>query len=83
MNEYEKGNFKCDINLPRQEIYFKFIVDDKWVFSNNYDKKDDGHYNINNYIDLTNYKIEEKKVYRFFVLIFKNAFLALSYNPSF
>ena len=61
MNEYEKGNFKCDINLPRQEIYFKFIVDDKWVFSNNYDKKDDGHYNINNYIDLTNYKIEEKK----------------------
>jgi hypothetical protein len=61
MTEYEKGNFKCEIILPKQEIYFKFIVDNKWVFSNNYEKRDDGHYNINNYIDLTNYKIEEKK----------------------
>ena len=56
MTEYEKGNFKCEI------IYFKFIVDNKWVFSNNYEKRDDGHYNINNYIDLTNYKIEKNNI---------------------
>ncbi len=62
MTEYEKGNFKCEIILPKQEIYFKFIVDNKWVFSNNYEKRDDGHYNINNYIDLTNYKIEKNNI---------------------
>ena len=61
MTQEEKGVFKLELNLPRQEIIFKFIVDDKWVYSNNYEKKDDGHSNINNYIDLKNIKIEKKK----------------------
>jgi len=62
MNKDEKGIFKCDIILPKQEIFFKFIVDDKWVCSDGYEKRDDGHFNVNNYVDLTNIKVERKKI---------------------
>ena len=61
MKEVEKGIFKYEVNLPKTKIQFKFIVDDKWVFSNNYNKIDDGNYNINNYIDLTHFKSKKKK----------------------
>jgi hypothetical protein len=61
MNKDENNIFKCEIYIPKKEIQFKFIVDNKWVFSNDYEIKNDGNNNINNYIDLTNIKYEKKK----------------------
>ena len=52
------GFFEFNINLPREIHQFKFIIDGVWKCSNNYPKINDGHNNINNQIDLTNYKSE-------------------------
>ena len=60
--------FEKIINLPKKKHYFKFIVDNKWVCSNQYPTTMDNLNNQNNFIDLTNYippkdliKIEEYK----------------------
>ena len=60
--------FEKIINLPKKKHYFKFIVDNKWVCSNQYPTTMDNSNNQNNFIDLTNYvppkdliKIEEYK----------------------
>ena len=60
--------FEKIINLPKKKHYFKFIVDNKWVCSNQYPTTMDISNNQNNFIDLTNYippkdlvKIEEYK----------------------
>ena len=47
--------FEKIINLPRTKHYFKFIVDNKWVCSNQYPTTMDNSNNQNNFIDLTNY----------------------------
>ena len=61
MNKDENNIFKCEIYVPKKEIQFKFIVDNKWVYSKDYEIKNDGNNNINNFIDLTNFKNENKK----------------------
>ena len=60
--------FELIINLPKKIHYFKFIVDNKWVCSNQYQTTVDNSNNQNNFIDLTNYvppdylvKMEENK----------------------
>ena len=60
--------FEKIIKLPKKKHYFKFIVDNKWVCSNQYPTTMDNSNNQNNFIDLTNYippkdliKIEEYK----------------------
>ena len=47
--------FEKIIYLPRAKHYFKFIVDNKWVCSNQYPTTMDNSNNQNNFIDLTNY----------------------------
>ncbi len=47
--------FEKIIDLPRTKHYFKFIVDNKWVCSNQYPTTMDKSNNQNNFIDLTNY----------------------------
>ena len=47
--------FELVINLPKEKHSFKFIVDNKWVCSNQYPTVLDSSNNQNNFIDLTNY----------------------------
>ena len=51
--------FKCQLPLENKIYQFKFIVDNEWKCSDKYLIKEDNSGNINNFIDLTNYK--EKK----------------------
>ena len=51
----ENGFFEFNINLPKEVHQFKFVVDNIWKCSNNYPVSNDGHGNINNVIDLTNF----------------------------
>ena len=52
--------FKCQLPLDNKIYQFKFIVDNDWKCSDKYPKKEDNSGNINNFIDLTDYK-ENKK----------------------
>ena len=57
-----KTNFhEFNINLPCQKHQFKFIIDGIWKCSNDYNKINDGHNNINNEIDLSKIQNEENK----------------------
>ena len=49
----DTGVFYTQIPLPRKLFMFKFIVDGTWRCSSFYPTKDDGSYNINNYVDLS------------------------------
>ena len=49
----DTGIFYIQIPLPRKVFMFKFIVDGTWRCSSYYPTKDDGSYNINNYVDLS------------------------------
>ena len=51
----EKNNFEIILNLAKKVHFFKFIVDNKWIISENYQSTKDVSNNINNFIDLTNY----------------------------
>ena len=52
----DTGIYEKKLNLPKKIIYFKFIIDDIWLCSDQYEsKKDEKNNFINNYIDLTNY----------------------------
>ena len=60
--------FERIVYLPKTKHQFKFIVDNKWICSNQYPTMADERGNINNFIDLTNYippenllKEDEKK----------------------
>lgn len=59
----EKNNknqiYEYDIYLSRKIHYFKFIVNNKWLCSDLYPTKLDENNNLNNWIDLTNYKENE------------------------
>ena len=61
----ENGIYEYEMYLPRKEHTFKFIINNKWECSDLYEKKPDKDNNINNYIDLTNYKEEQvnEKIY--------------------
>ena len=52
----ENGIYEYEMYLPKKEHFFKFIVNNKWQCSDLYPTKPDKDKNINNYIDLTNYK---------------------------
>ena len=52
----ENGIYEYEMYLPKKEHFFKFIVNNKWQCSDLYPTKPDKEKNINNYIDLTNYK---------------------------
>ncbi len=38
--------------VERKKIFFKFIIDGEWLYSNDYLKAPDKNGNLNNYIDL-------------------------------
>ena len=38
--------------VDRKKIFFKFIVDGEWLYSNDYLKAPDRNGNLNNYLDL-------------------------------
>ena len=50
--------YEYEAYLPRKIHYFKFIVNNKWLCSDFYPTKLDESNNLNNWIDLTNYKEE-------------------------
>jgi hypothetical protein len=47
--------FELIVELPKKIHYFKFIVDNKWVCSSQYQTIMDNSHNQNNFIDLTEY----------------------------
>ena len=49
--------YKYKIELKRDIYEYKFIIDNSWKFSTHQPTKNDGKGNINNFIDLTNYNI--------------------------
>lgn len=51
------GVYEITIKIPKGIHQFKFIVDDKWLCSKNYNIIYDEMNNANNIIDLTNYKL--------------------------
>jgi len=53
--------FKCQLPLDNKIYQFKFIVDNDWKCSDKYPKKEDNSGNINNFIDLTDYKENNNK----------------------
>ena len=61
MSKNKDGNFTCTIPLNKEKIQFKFVVDNVWKCSLDYETMDDGHYNTNNIIDLTNFKDEDEE----------------------
>ena len=52
----ENGIYEYEIYLSKKEHLFKFIINNIWECSDLYPKKPDKDNNVNNYIDLTNYK---------------------------
>lgn len=56
------GIFEITLDLARAIHEYKFIVDDKWVFSKYQPTCKDNKGNINNTIDTTNYKLPIEKV---------------------
>lgn len=54
------GNFEIELKLTRKIHQFKFIVDNEWHCSDDYEIVKDEHGNENNIIDLTNYKKENE-----------------------
>ena len=56
----DTNNFERVVYLPKGKHQFKFIVDNKWLCSNQYPTIPDDQGNINNFIDLTNYSPPEE-----------------------
>ena len=54
--------YEYEIYLQKKIYYFKFIVNNKWLCSDLYQTKLDKNNNLNNYIDLTNYKEKDKEI---------------------
>ena len=52
----ENGIYEYEMYLPKKEHLFKFIINNNWQCSDLYPKKPDKDNNINNFIDLTDYK---------------------------
>lgn len=48
------GNiFKKTFEVEKKKLFFKFIADGEWLYSNEYAQAPDNHGNLNNFIDLT------------------------------
>ena len=58
----ETQKYEYEIYLQKKIYYFKFIVNNKWFCSDLYQTKLDKNNNLNNYIDLTNYKEKDKEI---------------------
>ena len=59
MNKNDKGVFSLTLSFPRAFYQYKFIVDKNWEYSKKQPKfEEDG--NINNFIDTTDYEIENQ-----------------------
>lgn len=56
----QSQNYEYETYLSKKIHYFKFIVNNKWLCSDLYPSIFDESNNLNNFIDLTNYKNEEK-----------------------
>ena len=54
------NKFKLELPLNNESYQFKFIVDNEWKYSSNYQTQRDNLGNINNFIDLTNYFKKEE-----------------------
>ena len=52
--------YKFTLPLDNEKYQYKFIVDGVWKYSTNQITMDDGYGNINNVIDLTNFKPKEE-----------------------
>ena len=57
----QSQNYEYETYLSKKIHYFKFIVNNKWLCSDLYPSIFDESNNLNNFIDLTNHKNEEKK----------------------
>ena len=53
--------YEYETYLSRKIHYFKFIVNNKWLCSDLYPSTFDDSNNLNNFIDLTNYKKDERE----------------------
>lgn len=58
--ETQVFEYKAELTLTKH--YFKYIVDNKWICSSLYETEKDKDGNLNNYIDLTNYKIPPEEL---------------------
>lgn len=58
----DTGAFELLLYLPKGKHQFKFIVDNKWICSNQYPTMADERGIINNFIDLTNYSPPENLI---------------------
>ena len=56
----QSQNYEYETYLSKKIHYFKFIVNNKWLCSDLYPSIFDESNNLNNFIDLTNYKNKEK-----------------------
>ena len=56
------NKFKLALPLNNEIYQFKFIVDNEWKYSSNYQTQPDNLGNINNCIDLTNYFKKEETI---------------------
>lgn len=56
MRRNDNGIFQLSLELPRGVHQFKFIVDNKWLFSKHLPTCSDGRGNTNNVIDNTNFQ---------------------------
>ena len=56
----QSQNYEYETYLSKKIHYFKFIVNNKWLCSDLYPSIFDESNNLNNFIDLTNHKNEEK-----------------------
>ena len=59
MNKNNNGIFSLRLLLPRGFHQYKFKVDENWEFSKNHPKFEEND-NINNYVDTTDYEIENE-----------------------
>ena len=44
--------FTKTFEVEKKKLYFKFIVDGEWLYSNEYSQAPDSNGNLNNFIDL-------------------------------
>ena len=54
----ETNIYEYKTSLPKEKHFFKFIINNQWKCSNLYPTCKDECNNMNNFIDLTNYKID-------------------------
>lgn len=61
LTETAKETYKVILNLPKGIYQYKYIVDGQWMYNPHLPTFNDGLGNINNYIDNSNYRVENTK----------------------